>query len=531
MKLLTHPAMMSLGATTLCLLTLIGPLVAPSHLVIYHFSGSASFIFLSILLNVFVFWLLLTALLIWAQGPGWPRIIIWSGLTLGMPWILLKGYAVLSVWPMPYALSVSVFAACLIAFVSLLFFWRPTFLPLFERTQHFVATLFGFAALSGLLVLGQLLWFAWQARSLNVPRQLHVRQSVSSSGPTKPRVVWLILDELSYQQVYEQRFPGLNLNAFDQLAAQSTIFTRTVPTANLTEVVVPSLITGVSADRISSSSDGFLSLHNTGTNKWQPFDPHETIFQDALTQGYSTGIAGWFNPYCRILPSVLDRCYWTDHILLVERGLYDGQPLPKTLVAPLLRTYDAVTSLFRGRHHRDADLEGRLHITDYSDLSVAADQLLDDSSIDFIFLHLPVPHPGGIYDRKTNSFTIHNSSYIDNLALADKSLAHLRQILERNGTWDSSAVIVMGDHSWRTTLFWSKSYTWTPEEQAASHGGQFDDRPAYIVKMPYQQTAGRVDSRFEAIRTRALLDGIIDGRLKTTDDLATWATQQPDAQP
>lgn len=529
MKLLTHPATLSLGATTLCLLTLIGPLVAPSHLVIYHSSGSTSFIFLSILLNVFVFWLLLTALLIWAQRPGWPRIIIWSGLTLGMPWILLKGYAVLSVWPMPHALSVSVFAASLIAFVSLPFFWRPTFLPLFERTQHFVATLFGFAALSGLLVLGQLLWFAWQARSLNVPRQLHARQSVSSPHPTKPRVVWLILDELSYQQVYEQRFSGLNLNAFDQLAAQSTIFTHTVPTANLTEVVVPSLMTGVSADRISSSSDGFLSLHNTRTNAWQPFDPHETIFQDALTQGYSTGIAGWFNPYCRILPSVLDRCYWTDSIVPAEPGLYTWQPPTKALPAPLLRFYGAVNSFFRGktRYNRDADLEATLHLADYRDLSVAADLLLDDSSVDFVFLHLPVPHPGGIYDRKTNSFTVHNSSYIDNLALADKSLAHIRQILERNGTWDSSAVIVMGDHSWRTTLFWSKSYTWTPEEQAASHGGQFDDRPAYIVKMPYQQTAGRVDSRFEAIRTRALLDGIIDGRLKTAKDLATWAAQQP----
>ncbi len=161
--------MLSLGATTLCLLTLIGPLVAPSHLLIYHFSGSASFIFLSILLNVFAFWLLLTVLLVWAQRPGWPRIVIWSGLTLGMPWILLKGFAVLAVRPMPHALSVSVFAACLITFVFFLFFWRPTFLPLFERTQYFVATLFGFAALSGLLVLGQLLWFAGPFAQCSAP--------------------------------------------------------------------------------------------------------------------------------------------------------------------------------------------------------------------------------------------------------------------------------------------------------------------------------------------------------------------------
>jgi hypothetical protein len=527
MKLLTHPAMLSLGVTNLCLLVLIGPLVAPSHLVVYHLSGSTSSVFLSILLNVFAFWLLLTGLLLWAQRPGWPRVLVWSGLILGMPWILLKEYAFLSSWQMPHALSRSVFAACLIAFVSLLFFWRPAFFPLFERAQHFVATLFGFAALSGLFILGQLLWFAWQARSLNVPRPLHVRQTVGSSRSTKTRVVWLVLDELSYQQVYEQRFPGLKLDAFDKLAAQSTLFTHTVPTAIYTEVVVPSLMTGIPADRIGSSSIGLLRLHDANTNRWLPFDPHQTIFQDALAEGYSTGVVGWFNPYCRILASVLDRCYWADSIFLAEPGLYVGQPLVKKLMAPLLRVDDAAMSFLRGRngHGRETDLESRLHTADYRDLSAAADQLLNDSSVDFVFLHLPVPHPGGIYNRKTSSFALHNSSYIDNLALADKTLAHLREALERNGTWDSSTVIVMGDHSWRTTLLWSGSDTWTAEDQAASHGGQFDDRPAYIVKMPYQMAAARIDSRFAAIRTRALLDGIIDGRLKTAGDLAAWAAQ------
>ena len=374
-----------------------------------------------------------------------------------------------------------------------------------------------------------MLWLAWQSRSLNVPRPLHRRQTVASPRPAKTRVVWLLLDELSYQQVYEQRFPGLKLDAFDQLAAQSTVFTHTVPTASFTEIAVPALMTGVPADRVSSSSKGLLSLHNKTTNRWQPFDPHQTAFQDALTGGYSTGIAGWFNPYCRILPTVLDRCFWTDHVVPAERGLYTGQSLAKALLAPTFRLYDSAKSLFRGRtrYDRDAYLETSLHIDDYRELSAAADKLLEDSSIDFVFLHLPVPHPGGIYNRKTSSFSHTNSSYIDNIALADKSLAQVRHILEQNGTWDSSVVVVMGDHSWRTTLLWSSSLMWTPEDQAASHGGQFDERPAYIVKMPYQQTPARIDSRFAAIRTRALLDGIIDDRLKTADDLAAWAAQQP----
>ena len=523
MKILTHPAMLALGLAILCLMVLIGPFVAPSHLILYHFNSSISPLVLSILLNVFVLWLILTSLFVWARSPGWPRIFIWSAVALNIPWILLKNYAILAGWPMPHGLSVAVFAGCMMALVSLLFLFsrRPAFLVFFEQMQHLLATLLGFAALSGLFILSQLLWFAWHAWLFNIPHPLHQSQMRSSIHHPKTRVIWVLLDELSYQQVYEQRFPGLKLEAFDQLAAQSTVFTHVIPAASFTEIAVPSMMAGIPVDRVSSSSSGLLSLHNARTNRWQAFDPHQTIFQDALNTGYSTGVAGWYNPYCRILPSVLDRCFWTDGVFV---GLYAGQPLGKVLLAPSLRFYDGAKSLFRGRirGERYADLDARLHIADLKDVSRAADQLLEDPSINFIFLHLPVPHPGGIYDRTTASFTIHNSSYIDNLALADKSFAHLRHLLEQNGTWDSSAIVVMGDHSWRTTLLWSDSFVWTPEDQAASHGGQFDDRPAYIVKLPNQQNPARIDDRFDAVRTRALLDGIITNSIKTPEDLAAW---------
>jgi Sulfatase len=528
-KIWTRPATVALGMTTLCCLVLIGPFITPSHLNLYHFKNSISPLVLGILLNVFALWLMLTGLFVWAQKPGWPRIFIWSALTLSIPLILLKNYAALGLWTIPHQLSVSVFAGTVIALISLLLLFskRPALLVFFERIQHFIATMLGFVALFGLFVLGQMLWFVWRAHLFNVPQRLHQSQTVSSIQRPKTRVIWLLLDELSYQQVYEQRFPGLKLDAFDQLAAQSTVFTHVVPTARTTEIAVPSLMTGVPVDRVSaSSSNGLLSLHNAKTNRWQPFDPHQTIFQDALTEGYSTGVAGWYNPYCRILPSVLDRCFWTNNTFPIEPGLHAGRPFAEVLPVPAFRIYDAAKSLLRGRTQdtRYTDLEANLHIADFNNIFRAAERLFEDPSIDFIFLHVPAPHPGGIYDRKTSSFTTHNASYIDNLALADKSVFHIRDLLEKNGTWDSSAIVVMGDHSWRTWV-WSDSLAWTAEDEAASHGGQFDDRPGYIVKLPHQQKPARIDDQFEAVRTRALLDGIITNRIKTPEDLAAWARQ------
>ena len=526
MKLLTHPAVTALGLAYLCLIGLAGPLVSPTHDHIYHLSGSASAVFVPVILYVLLLWLLLTGLLVFVNQHPRMRVVLWSAILFFGPWVLFRNYAKLMGEVVPAHINLPVFALSLIGFIVFLCSWRPSFRSWFERLQGFLAVLFGFTSLTGLFLLGQLLWLNWQARSLNTPLPLHQQ---SSRAMAKPRVLWIVMDELSYQQVYEQRFPGLDLSAFDQLASHSSVFTHVVPAGIATELVIPSIMIGSPVDKIRSSPDGReLTLHNPVTGTSQLFDPHQTIFQDALLGGYSTAIVGWINPYCRALHEVLDHCFWTSH-LLVSGSIGDHESITENLLAPLERLAATVPSLFHpepGMGPRDL-LEAQRHIVDFQLLSSMTDQMIADPTANFLFVHMPIPHPPGIYDRRHGTFTIGHSSYIDNLALADQFIGHIRRVLEQEGAWDSSAIIIMGDHSWRTSFVWASSDLWTAEDQAASHGGQFDDRPAYIVKMPYQQTAARIDSRFAAIRTRALLDGIIDGRLKTADDLAAWAAQQP----
>jgi len=139
---------------------------------------------------------------------------------------------------------------------------------------------------------------------------------------------------------------------------------------------------------------------------------------------------------------------------------------------------------------------------------------------------MPIPHPSGFYDRSKKTFSTKHTSYIDNLALADRYLAHMRQLLEQNNQWEDATVIVMGDHSWRTSAIWKDSMTWTAEDEAASHGGEFDPRPAYIVKLSNQQTPAHIDQTFSAVSTRALLDALLQDQLQTPAQLQTWASQQ-----
>lgn len=528
MKRFSNSVLVALGMSTLCLLAILGPLVSQSHLVIYHISGPAMTIFLPVLLNLLMIWAIITLVLVVAERPGRHQVVLWSALALAIPWLLLKNITTLTESPLPHWLSMSVLAASLITFVILSTFWRSSS-PSFQNARRFVTTALVFASFSGLFMLGQLLWFAWQARALNAPLALHQR-AAASPRTGGSRVIWILFDELSYQQVYGQRFPGLELPAFDAVARQSTVFTHVIPAGVYTEDVLPSLMTGRPIDHIRASADGRrLSLHDPASGKWLPFDPHRTIFQDALNAGYSTAVAGWYNPYCRILPQVLDRCFWTSQSSY-PGGIVPSWSIAKNTMQPILQRIEATLRF----HHDPAKSQGAFlnaesHINDYRELRQAADSVLSDPAANFVFLHMPIPHPEGIYDRRKKILAVGRFSYIDNLALADRYLAHVHSLLQQRGEWDSSTIVMMGDHSWRTNLIWDTSPGWTSEDQSASHGAQFDDRPAYIVKLPQQQAPARIDERFAAIHTRALLDAILDKRIGSATELSAWVQGQSEA--
>jgi hypothetical protein len=519
---LTHPAVVAFGLTMLPMLPVIAPLIEPSHSLIYHFDGPPSAVFYPVMIGIGLLWLLLTGILMFASKPGRARLILWSALMFMLPWILLKVCAILLGWPMPHRLSLLIFMAGIAATAIFLANWKPSFQRVFDHVQEFTAILLAFCAFSGVLVVGHLCWSGWQTRFTNAAMPLHHRAAAQSTP--HPRVIWLILDELSYRQVYEHRLPSLDLPAFDRLAAQSIVFTHVFPAGFKTEYVIPSLMSGIPADSMRASPDGRqLSLHNPVQHRWQLFDPHQTVFQDALDRGYNTAISGWYNPYCRLMSQVLDSCFWTNR--LRSRG--DISP-HQTLIANTAALVSAPADLaqhFISWRQQDAtrdEVEAQSHIDDYNEIFTASDARLNDSSIDFLFLHLPIPHPYGIYNRRTHQLSTGPSTYIDNLALADTYVAHLRSQLEEHGQWDSSTILIMGDHSWRTAPMWAWTSAWTHEEQEASDSGHFDDRPAYILKLPHQQLPAHVDTPYPAIRTRALLEALMDQRIQSPQELEDW---------
>ena len=525
LRVLTHPFAVALGLTNLYLLALTGPLISTGHELVYHLTGSARVIFIPVMVDVVVLFLLLAGLLTLAERGGRLRVAIWSATVLALPWILTETISGFLGAVVPGWVSLLMGLSYGLGVAAITWNWKRI-LSSFDAVQPIIATILGVFALGGLMIFAQLAWFGWQARHLNPSPLLHHRQV--ATGPVQPRILWILLDELSYQQVYEQRFPGLKLPAFDQLAAESTVFTNVVPTGEYTRYVIPSLLTGVPADGVNVSGAGLLvAMHDTASGKWDRFQQHKTVFQDAIDAGYSTGVAGWYNPYCRILPAVLDHCYWMYHEMTPDNLSPDGSDAAN-LLTPVRTLLFETKHLLGKREGPPSDdlLDLQMHTADYRGLLTAGDAYLSNPSVGFLLLHMPVPHPFGFYDRKHQSFADHHTSYIDNLALADRYLAHVRALLEKEGQWDSTTVVVMGDHSWRTRQIWASTEDWSAEDQAASHGGKFDDRPAYLVKLPHQQTGARIDARFGAIRTRALFDAMLQKKVQTPEELRAWVGQR-----
>ena len=67
--------------------------------------------------------------------------------------------------------------------------------------------------------------------------------------------------------------------------------------------------------------------------------------------------------------------------------------------------------------------------------------LIENNQVRFVFLHLPVPHPPGIYDRQRHLLRS-GGTYLDNMVLADDSLGELLQEIDATPSASQTTVIV-----------------------------------------------------------------------------------------
>jgi hypothetical protein len=351
-----------------------------------------------------------------------------------------------------------------------------------------------------------------------VPReQASFTRPVSNPGhPGELHVVWVLFDELSYRQAFEDPQPGIVLPAFAKVAAESVTFSQLSPVGDQTERVIPSLFLGQPVVDVEGDAQGNLLLRHSPDAPWQPFDQNASVFAAAKRQGWGTGIAGWYNPYCRILNNVLDSCYWT-FSQSVAGELFSGlssrqsswqnarQGLPLAARIELMR--------HKGPHNRALR-------EDYQNILRAGEALIDDPSLRLVFIHMPVPHPPGLMRNPSGD---HDFNYLGNLVLADQAMAQFLGSLAASPAAADTVLIVSSDHSWRSSL-WRAAGGWTKDEERATNGGFFDQRPVLMVRFPQQTRGVLIDHPESAMLVHRLLLDLIAGKVHTAED---WIATLP----
>ena len=451
----------------------------PENHELYHHGLSVTHLIGGLLVDLLGCSILVTSLLVAVQHlrPSLRRVSegIFAGLML---WCIADfTFQILMCLHYPFASPSRVWAQTAIAIpllAGVLARFFPSYTTPAVRAVRLAVAAFAFSAL---WIVPQLIHLAL-ARQPSVWAASIAPADYSGSG-SKPRIIWILLDELSYDQAFEHVASGIQLSNLNGLRSRSVSFSKLKPEGYTTDRIIPSLFIGRHIDRFRSTIYGDLSYWDESQHRWSAYDANATLFGLAKRSGWKSGIDGWYNPYCETLASVLSARYRNPGIVFVPMEEYGASEDKSVLANAAILPDEFVAALAHSKK-----ITADEHMQAYLDIMAHTQALIEDSQLSFVFLHLPVPHPPGIYDRQRHMLRP-GGDYLDNLVLADDTLGVLMRQIDTSPSASETTVIVTSDHSWRTAM-WKHAEDWSDDEERAS-GGKFDDRPVFLVHFANQR--------------------------------------------
>ncbi len=289
--------------------------------------------------------------------------------------------------------------------------------------------------------------------------------------PNSQRVIWMIFDELDQTLLFENRPASVALPEFDRLRRESIYADHAIPAANNTREAIPKLL-----------SEGFPPL------------------------GRNTAILGSELPYCQT--------YSVASCFAIPSATEEIAARRPTV---LERAWHAITSRVSRKPLFDAETRREARAAEavaFEEMRRRAVALATDTRFQLVYMHFPIPHLLGLWDRREHRYsTDDRASYLDNLALADRTLGEIRAALEREGMWNDTVVLVTSDHPLRDQTI--EAGKWWNDSETASITGERKYVP-FLLKLgsPHE-----FHSPFQAIRTRELVLALLNRSITTTQQV------------
>jgi hypothetical protein len=422
----------------------------------------------------------LIALLFFALMAGLRRLSAWPKIRWGL-------MALLPVLLLARNLDVMPFDLPPVVVLVLGILWAGLLIFLVLRVPGIASRLSkaGSAILAGFMVFALVMTWQLVRAAMWRPGPQAFTSAIPAAPPHKPRLIWILFDELAYQPTFEARDPSLKLPNFDRLRGESTLYTDMTPIAYRTTRAVPTLQLGRVVADVTYTAHNSYMVQIEDSPHWEPFDPNATLFGMARQHGLTTSIVGWYIAYCPIFSGVATDCYWANEDAQDRGPTSTGASFAENVWFPLRIMAEQVLSPRRAWADVAAwNAEG--HIAAVKDVRQHALDTIAASQADIIYLHLPAPHPPAFWDRRTGKYAV-GGSYLDSLDFTDRLLGQILDELEAQPRWAETTLIVQGDHSWRTQM-WRPLPGWSAEDERISHGGYFDPRPLLMIHAPGQQS-------------------------------------------
>ena len=377
--------------------------------------------------------------------------------------------------------------------------------------------------------------------ALNVePASEYVNRPALPMLPPRPgpprRVVWVLFDELDQKLVFDLREPKVALPQLDRLRAESVVANHATQTAGFTTQALPSLLSGVIFSVVKLEGANQLRVYPSDSRLGMEWHEAPNVFKKARAMGVNAALVGWHHPYCREIGDSLVRCMDVvsgfPTAALIRETAANTEGLWHTMGSLLYHELLGIREIFSSggapvtETVRDTFVQ-HWHQRQYFEIRGRAYADAADPRLDFVFLHFPIPHPYGIYDRKRGDFQLSSTlDYADNVALVDRTVGELRNALERAGLWDSTSLIITSDHGLRPDL-WRGHMGWSAEYEELTGGKQSESVPL-IVKLASQNQGAVYDRAFSNVVCGDLSLAILSGQVRTASDVAQWLDGRAD---
>lgn len=305
-----------------------------------------------------------------------------------------------------------------------------------------------------------------------------IEQPIFTYHNNSPKVLCLIYDELDYRIPFVDRPQSLKMPVFDKLLGQALTTNNAYSPSHETITSLPSIIDGKLVSEVNIADPETLEIKYRNNKAFINWGSQPNLFTKARQLKVNTAFVGEYMPYSRLIGKDLTFCDW-----------YQYYPRYTDSGSITANIYQQLKMLLTG--------PARLYMQrkeTYYDIQNLTIKLVSDPKFGLVMIHNPIPHHPHFYQMSWWDKRSRRSpeGYINALKLVDLSLGEISQVMEEQGTWDKTTVIISADHGLRRRF-----------------DGQNDKRVPFILKLAGQKHPVTYEPAFNTVVTQELILAIL----------------------